>query len=223
MMNKRCLYLSVAFVVLQGQGVFGREPARIQATSAPAILSPGMSVISDTKVMSDRKMLAQSNAAPSPAQPATQAGATLPSQRTETINYENWILTCREFLEGPKKRTCSATVAVQRTETGQTVLALAVQPNDQGKMTASIQIPSGVAIAPGIDVKFDKAFARKFAFDFCEPSRCSASFVADSTFIQDLSAAASVKVTLQSSDGKPVNFEFPVKGFDKAYAKMTKG
>jgi invasion protein IalB len=189
MMNKRSLYLSVAFFVLQGQGV----------------------------------LLAQSYPAPSPTQPAAQAGAMLPSQRTETINYENWILTCREFLEGAKKRTCSATVAVQRTETGQTVLALAVQPNEQGRMTASIQIPSGVAIAPGIDVKFDKAFARKFVFDFCEPSRCSASFVADSTFIQDVSAAASVKVTLQSSDGKPVNFEFPIKGFDKAYAKMTKG
>jgi invasion protein IalB len=189
MMNKRWLYLSVAFLVLQGQGV----------------------------------LLAQSTPAPSPAQPAPQAAATLPPQRTETINYENWILTCREFLDGPKKRTCSATVAVQRTETGQTVLALALQPNDQGRMIASIQIPSGVAITPGIDVKFDKAFTRKFAFDFCEPSRCSASFAADSTFIQDLSAAASVKITLQSSDGKPVNFEFPVKGFDKAYAKMTKG
>jgi invasion protein IalB len=195
LMNKRCLYLSVAGFVLQGQGVFGHEIGRV----------------------------AESNPASPLAQPAPQAAATLPPQRTETINFENWILTCREFLEGAKKRSCSATVAVQRTETGQTILALTVQPNDQGRMVASIQTPSGVAIAPGIEVKFDKAFARKFAFDFCEPSRCSASMAADGTFIQDVSAAASVKVTLQSSDGKPVNFEFQIKGFDKAYARMTKG
>jgi invasion protein IalB len=132
-------------------------------------------------------------------------------------------LTCREFLEGPKKRSCSMSVAVQKQDTNQIVLALTLQSNDQGQMVASIQMPTGVAIAPGVEFKLEKAAARKFAFDFCEPSRCSASLIADKNFIREASAAASLTVVIQSSDGKPVNFEFPIKGFDKAYAKMIGG
>ena len=96
-------------------------------------------------------------------------------------------MTCREFLEGPKKRNCSITVAVQKQDTNQIVLALTVQPNEQGQMVASIQTPTGVAIAPGVELKLEKAAARKFAFDFCEPSRCSASLVADKNFVREAS------------------------------------
>ena len=162
-------------------------------------------------------------ASPQPApQPPPQAGATLPAQRTETINFDNWILTCREFLDGAKKRTCAATVAVQRSENGQTVFALSVQLNDQAKLSASIQTPTGVAIAPGVELKLEKT-ARKAAFEFCEPSRCVASLAADSAFIRDASAAGTIALSVQSSDGKPLSLEFPIKGFDKAYAKMIKG
>ena len=169
--------------------------------------------------VSGRQRLAQASPAAAPKPGAT----TLPSQKTETINYENWILTCREFLDGPKKRNCSITVAVQKQDTNQIVLALTVQPNEQGQMVASIQTPTGVAIAPGVELKLEKAGARKFAFDFCEPSRCSASLIADKNFIREASLSASLAVVIQSSDGKPVNFEFPIKGFDKAYAKMIGG
>jgi invasion protein IalB len=213
LMRKSFPYLSVALLALQGQGAFGHEFVARALNQQPL---PRETAIQPA---ANRWMVAQSNAAPS----AAPQPATLPAQRTETTNYENWILTCREFLEGPRKRNCSATVAVQRSETGQTVLALTVQPNEQGRMTASIQTPTGIAIAPGVEVKFEKAAARKLAFDVCEPSRCVASLAADGSLIRDLSTAAKIMIVLQSADGKPVNFEFPIKGFDKAYAGMTKG
>ena len=217
-MRKPYRYLLAAFAVLQGPGAFGHESSFLRIQDQPPF--PRQTVAgSEGNEGANRTMVAQSNPAPA----APQPGATLPAQRTETINYENWILTCREFLDGPKKRTCSATVAVQRTETGQTVLALSIQPNDQGRMTALMQTPTGVAIAPGVEVRFEKAGTRKFAFDFCEASRCMASLAADSAFIHDIANAAKITVVIQSADGKPVNVEFPIKGFDKAYAVMTKG
>jgi invasion protein IalB len=216
-MRKPYPYLSAVFLVLQGQAAFGYELTSGMPGQRPLSLEMAPASVAN------RRMVAQSNPAPTAAQPAPQPGATLPAQRTETINYDNWILTCREFLEGPKKRTCAATVAVQRSETGQTVFALSVQLSDQAKLTASIQTPTGVAIAPGLELKFDKTAARKVAFEICEPARCVANLVADPAFIRDASAAASITLSVQSSDGKPVNFEFPVKGFEKAYAKMTKG
>jgi len=214
-MRKPFLYVSVALLALQGQGAFGHElvSGGLNQQSLPRELT-------NQSAAANRLMVAQTNAAP--AQSAPQPSM-LPAQRTETINYDYWILTCRELLEGPKKRSCSATVAVQRSETGQTVLALTFQPNEQGRMTATIQTPTGIAIAPGVEVRFEKAAARKLAFDVCEPSRCVASLAADAAFIHDISTAAKITVVIQAADGKPVNFELPIKGFDKAYAGMTKG
>jgi invasion protein IalB len=219
-MRKSYPILSAVFFALQGPTAFGHEFASRMPDQRP--LSREMDARSAANETPNRRMLVQANPAPA-AQPAPQAGATLPAQRTETINYDNWILTCREFLEGAKKRNCAATVAVQRSENGQTVFALSVQLNEQGKITASIQTPTGVAIAPGVELKFDKTTARKAAFDFCEPSRCVASLAVDSAFVRDASAAGTMALVVQSADGKPVNFEFPIKGFDKAYAKMMKG
>lgn len=218
-MRNPYLYVSAAFFVLQGHAAAAEDfvsrmpgqPSWLQEIEART----GVSGIPDRQIV---------QATPAPAaQTAPQAGATLPAQRTETINYDNWILTCREFLDGAKKRTCSATVAVQRSETGQTVFALTVQLSDQGKVTASVQTPTGVALAPGVELKFDKTITRKAVYEFCEPARCVASLPADSAFIRDSSAAGTITVSVQASDGKPVNFEFPTKGFDKAYAKMIKG
>jgi invasion protein IalB len=218
LMRHSYLYLSAVFFALQGQTAFGNDIG-----SRTLDQRPWSRAIDSRTAADENPNLRIVQSTTPPAQPAPQAGATLPAQRTETINYENWILTCREFLEGAKKRTCAATVAVQRSENGQTVFALSVQLNDQGKVTASIQTPAGVAIAPGVELKFDKTATRKAAFEFCEPSRCVASLAADTAFIRDASATSAITLSVQSSDGKPVNFEFPIKGFDKAFAKMMKG
>jgi invasion protein IalB len=209
------------FFALHGQAAFGHDLAPGLLDQRP--LARGMELRSAANEQPNRRLVQSAQAPTASPQPAPQAGATLPAQRTETINYDNWILTCREFLDGAKKRNCAATVAVQRSENGQTVFALTVQLNDQGKVTASIQTPTGVAIAPGVELKFDKATARKAAFEFCEPTRCVASLAADAAFIRDASATSAITLSVQSSDGKPVNFEFPIKGFEKAYAKMMKG
>ena len=231
-MRKQFLHLAALSFALQAQIVFGHDVDRRVPDQRPLPQQRGQ-VESASDNIANRSLLAESSPATSakPAAqaagattlPAPQAGATMPSQRTETINYDNWILTCREFLEGTKKRTCSATVALQRSETGQTVLALTFQLNDQGRITALLQTPTGVAITPGIELKFDKAAARKAAFDSCEPSHCLANLTADSSLIHDASISGMMTVVVQSSEGKPVNFEFPIKGFDKAYVKMTKG
>ena len=213
-MRKSCSVLSAVLFVFQAQIAFGQTPAS---------LTPGQRPVSrGTEAPALRMVVAQTNPAPAQ-QPAPQPPATLPAQRTETINYDNWIVTCREMLDGPKKRNCSATVAVTRSETGQTVFALSVQPNDQGRLMALIQTPTGVSIAPGVEVKFDSSAVRKFPIDYCEPARCVASLPADTAFVREISAAGRLTIVIQSSDGKPVNFEFPVKGFDKAYTHMAKG
>jgi invasion protein IalB len=42
----------------------------------------------------------------------------------------------------------------------------------------------------------------------------------DKTFIQEAGASSKVMIVITSSAGQPVTLEFPIKGFEKAYAKM---
>ena len=62
--------------------------------------------------------------------------------------------------------------------------------------------------------------ARTIPFGVREPALCAGSFTMDKAFIQDASASSKVMIVITSSAGQPVTFEFPIKGFEKAYAEM---
>jgi invasion protein IalB len=156
-----------------------------------------------------------------PAPAASPAADTPPPERTETTNYDNWILSCREFVDGPKKRNCAMTVAVRKNDTNRTVLSWTVRQGDKGQLTSVIETLPGISIAPGIQLKLEAASAaRKVPIEVCEPNWCSGSLPMDKAFIHEVSTSSKVTVIVTSSNGQPFTFEFPIKGFEKAYAKM---
>jgi invasion protein IalB len=57
-------------------------------------------------------------------------------------------------------------------------------------------------------------------FVSCFSTHCVASLLLDGKFVQDVERASSAEVVIQSPDGRGVKFEFPTKGFDKAYAAL---
>jgi invasion protein IalB len=165
--------------------------------------------------------------APAPAAPAAQAQApqpaaeSPPAEKTETINFDNWIVSCREFVEGPKKRSCAMTVSVRKSDTNRVVLSWTVRPNDKGQLVSVVETLPGVAVPAGIQFRLEKNTAtRTIPYEVCEPAYCAGSFAMDKAFIQDASASSKVMIVITSSAGQPVTLEFPIKGFDKAYAKM---
>lgn len=165
-------------------------------------------------------------ATPAPAQApqasAPQQGAeSPPAEKTETINFENWILNCRERVEGPKKRNCAMTVSVRKSDTNRVVLSWTVRPNDKGQLMSVVETLPGISIPPGIQLKLEKSSATKtIPVEVCEPAWCAGSLAMDKDFIQEASASAKVTIVITSSAGQPVTFEFPIRGFEKAYAKM---
>jgi invasion protein IalB len=168
-------------------------------------------------------IVAQAKQAPaSKAAPAPQQGSDGQSpEKTETTNFENWILSCREFVEGPKKRTCAMTVSVRKTDTNRTVLSWTIRANDKGQMVSVIETLPGISIVPGIEVKLEKGAApHKVPIEICEPNWCSGSLPMDKGFIQELATSSKATVVITSSAGQPFTFEFPINGFEKAFAKM---
>ena len=173
--------------------------------------------------MAQAKQKAPATPAPAaPAAQATQPAAEAPAaQKTETTNFDNWILSCREFVEGPKKRNCAMTVSVRKQDTNRVVLSWTVRPNDKGQLVSVIETLPGVAVPAGIQLKLEKnTSTRTIPYEVCEPAYCAGSFAMDKAFIQEASASSKVMIVITSSAGQPVTLEFPIKGFDKAYAKM---
>jgi invasion protein IalB len=146
--------------------------------------------------------------------------------RTEILAFENWTVTCREFAAGGPPRTCQAVLQVvqqQQQEGGppQVLLAWILSREGQGAVTSTLQTPTGVVIAPGVELALGKAAARKLAYTACE-ARCAAVFAFDDAFAKEAAAAESAQAAIAATNGKTIRFTFPVTGFDRAWAALRK-
>lgn len=168
------------------------------------------------------KPAAAPSAAATPAPAAQSAPQAAPQPwRTEIVVYDSWTTTCQEFREPKPQKLCNARMQIVREGTQQQVLTVVVAADDKGQMRAAFATPTGVAIAPGVDVVIGGAPARKATFESCDQSRCLASLAADDKFIKDLIGASDVEAAVITSTGQPVKLGFASKGFDKAWAHLN--
>lgn len=164
-------------------------------------------------------------AAPAPTAAPGQAQAPAPApppvpMRTEILRFDSWTATCHEFADGPKKRVCTAQLQLQQSGSNQIVFSWTMLINDNKQLVTVLQTPTGVAIAPGVEMTLEKAAKRTIPYETCDNGICTASIVMDNNLMRDMSAAANVQVTIQAINGRHVNFNIPLKGTDKALAHM---
>lgn len=162
--------------------------------------------------------------APAPAQPAP-AQAQAPAQpqppvRTEIVRFDGWTATCHEFAEATRKRTCTVQMQVQQSGSSQVVFSWIIAINDNKQFVTLLQTPTGVNIAPGVEVTLEKAAKRTVPYETCDTGNCAASIVMDNNMMRDVSAATTVQVTVQAINGRNLNFNLPMKGIDKALAHL---
>jgi invasion protein IalB len=162
---------------------------------------------------------AQAAPAPAPQLPAAPPPPPTP-QRTEILRFENWTVTCNYYNDGAKKQACAARLQVQQSGTNQILLSWTVLANDSKQIVSEMQTPTGVTIAPGVEMELDKKGKRTLAFESCDPGHCTATAVMDAAFVRDLSAAQSVQIAVHAINGQTLQFDIPAKGFDKVYAQL---
>jgi invasion protein IalB len=157
--------------------------------------------------------------APAPAQPAAPAV----SQRTETTNYDNWTVTCVEAIEGPTKgkKVCSAMLRVAENQKN-IVFVWLIGRNPAGALLTVAQIPTGVLIQKGVELKIGNGKAHVMNYNACTTQNCEASVTMDDAFNKELIAgqSAPVTATIYAVNGQAVNFNFPIKGIDKAIGSI---
>ena len=151
-------------------------------------------------------------------QPNGGAVAQAQPVRTEIVPYENWTVTCRDFAD--KRRSCSAALQVVQQNNNQVLFVWVLGKNSDNKLMSVLQTPTGVTLAPGVEVKLSRGGTRKAAFVNCDSARCEAYLDTDDAFLREASSSETVEATLYSNTGQGVKFTLPFKGFDKALAAV---
>jgi invasion protein IalB len=154
--------------------------------------------------------------------PAAQAPAPQIPTRTEILNFDNWVVTCNEFAEGAKTRTCSALLRIIQQNTNQTLFAWSITIDASRQPAAVLQTPTGVNIAPGVELRIGKAAPQKIAFTACDTGGCVANTHLDANIVREMGTAATAEAVIQGSQGNNVQFTVPLKGFDRAYAALSR-
>ena len=164
-------------------------------------------------------------AAPAPAAPAPPAAnaphAPVPT-RTEILNFENWVVTCNEFAEGPRQRVCSALLQIFQQNTNQIVFAWTIAVDNSKQMVTIMQTPTGVNIPPGVELRVGKAPPHKVPFASCDAGRCVATLPMDTALLKEMTTVPSAEAIIQGVQGNNVQFNIQMKGFDKAYAVLAR-
>lgn len=196
---------------------------RLDATSSVAVLAQDWRAVA---AQGTQAPVRHAQAQPGqPAQPAAQPPATPAAPppapiRTEILKFDNWTATCHEFAEGTRKRTCTAQLQVQQSGSNQIIFTWIIFINDSKQLVTLLQTPTGVTIAPGVELKLEKAAKRTIPFETCDNGNCTATQVIDNNLARDMSAATTVQVTVVAVNGNQVNFNFPLKGIDKALTHL---
>ena len=145
---------------------------------------------------------------------------TTEQQEQQPAPQRAWVLNCANQGAG---LVCTAGQLVVFRQ-GQRVIrvnaAVRVDPKSK-KPTLLLQLPLGIYLPSGVTLNFGGGKAKAIAFESCNPNGCVAENEMTAAEIKTLVQGADLKLTVRSSDKKPVEFNVPSKGFAAAYAKMT--
>jgi invasion protein IalB len=174
----------------------------------------------DPRIIAPAEPLTRSAQAPAATPPAAPPAPKVPT-RTEILNFDSWVVTCNEFAE-PKSRACSALLQILQQNTNQVVFSWTVALDNAKQIITVMQTPTGVAIPPGVELHVGKAAARKIPFASCESGRCVATVAMDANLLRDMAANPTAEAVIQGSQGNTVQFNIQMKGFDRAYAVVSR-
>jgi invasion protein IalB len=146
------------------------------------------------------------------------------------LRFDNWTVICNEFVEPTPHRECVANMQVVAQASNQIVLQWTLGFDGNHQPGIVLQTPTGVAIVPGVelrfgteaDIKSGKVTARRASYTICEANRCLATLPVDAGLLKEMTAAQVAEVGVHSSQGTVVQFNMPMKGFDKAYAAAAR-
>ena len=164
---------------------------------------------------------ARTSAAAAAAPPAAAAPSAAPI-RTETIVYDNWTVSCRDIVSDKVKKACSATFQMTSQERNAVIFTWLIGRNNEGALVSVMQVPTGIIIPRGVELKIGNGAVKKLSFVTCDQQRCEASIQMDDALTKEMTAAQAATATIFTPDGKGINFNMIPKGIDKAIGSIPR-
>lgn len=154
-------------------------------------------------------------AAPAASAQQAPAASTAPV-RTETVVFDNWVVTCRDRLEKGSKKSCVATLKVTESKSKKIVLLWQIGQNAAGVPTYLVRAPLGVRLKDGVQITIGKGKPRKIDFVSCGTNGCAATAPFEDAFGKELASAKEAVASFVLANGQTVNVTLPIAGIDKA-------
>lgn len=167
-------------------------------------------------VMAQSPKAAQPAPAAQPAQPAAPSAP----RRTETINYDSWVVTCTDTVEKGSSKACNGILRVIDSKSGQALFAWVIARDNEGALRTVLNTPTGVLVQKGVELKFGSSQPGVVPYVACTPQQCEASIVMVDAMLRDARANEKATATIRAVDGRNINFEMSIKGIDKVLAAV---
>jgi len=156
---------------------------------------------------------------------STAAPNSLP-QRTETIQYDNWTVTCRDIIGSPpKKKNCFASFAVLDEKRRQ-LMNWVIGRDTNGKPLFIVQVPqisTGILLKEGLQIKLGRASSHRLSFVMCASNQCQASTPLDNAMSKELLGASDAVIMITSGTRQEVKINVSnIKGTDRAIAAVRR-
>lgn len=132
-----------------------------------------------------------------------------------TVVIDNWSLSCRDIAGEVDKKQCSAVNRIADKKTEQVLFVWLVGKNTEQKLVSSFQTPTGVLIAPGVDLELNDQRVRKINFVACDDRRCDANILMDEKFIDDVKITKQASAKIVSVTGHNILFKINTKGIQE--------
>jgi invasion protein IalB len=136
-----------------------------------------------------------------------------PAQKQQL--YENWMFSCEQAA-------CQVylSLADEKTKEAKLSWAFLYDPKSN-KISTVIQVPTRVALPPGVRVFLDEKTSFTWPFQFCDPSSCSAiAVVGDNEFASLSSREKAIVQFFQYGQQKPTSYAVPIAGLSAAAARL---
>jgi invasion protein IalB len=210
--------LSVFMLVALGAGAMAQTPPPARTPPRPAAPAPAAPVAPAPPAPAAPAAQAPAGTA----QPQAEAAAPPEPTRREILRFENWIVTCDEFAEGPRTRSCTAVTQRLNPQNKQLVFQWMVGMDKDKQLVTVMQTATGVSIPPGVELRLGKSAPHKIPYVSCEPGGCVAKSNIDANLLRDLTGSPTAEVVIQGSQGNTVQIPVEMKGFDRAYAVLAR-
>lgn len=154
----------------------------------------------------------------SPASAEQQAAAVPDGPSSLREVYQDWSVACSVQENA---RVCSLSQD-QVQQNGQRLLAMEIQRRADGSTTASLLLPFGILLDPGVTPQIDdQPPLSRQRFRTCLPTGCIAVFSIDPTTLAKLRGGSVLKLNVTTDAETPLTFPVSLHGLTAALDRMV--